>query len=299
MSLEELFGLPPLTVAVLLTLGGYALIYLIDRGFGQVLFRPPLVSDRELDLKRQLASMETTISVLSQQLNEKLEFEKDLRDQSRRQIDEIKLLKSRIADLQTETSRLSLEIRKQSVDANQIITVLGIWPSHPEGTPALNQAGESDALYNSGLSFVELLGPAANIDGIVREMDRSTPRIIEIGAHGDILGNPILSDGPTEPGWWGHLVDGREIDLVVLLYCRSNQQDRLNVADVLIRSGVKAVISFNRPIADDQSIRFVRMLYEKIAEGQTIDQAVSRAKLVVNRSTRDTVRLRTKPRETS
>lgn len=282
-------SLDSLAVPIFLAILGFLFIYILDRTIGHIVFRP-ILSEREKELRRRLDSMSTTISVLSQQLNEKSDLERELRTLTQAQTSEIMGLRERVREMEKELRDL-----KQGLSlASSTLVVLGIWPQPAEGMPELDQRGEASALYNAGFEFVELSGSSANIDGVVREMDRVNPDILEIGCHDNGRGDPVLSDGPTEPGWWGELVEGREILLAVLLYCRSHQQDRLNVSDVLLRAGVQSVVSFNRPIPDEQALKFVRLLYEKLGEGRPIRQAVNRAKLVVNRTTRDSIRLRTR-----
>lgn len=285
---------------IVLVLAGYALLILINY-FTTRNSRTEL-SERERELRQRVRSMETTVNILSKEVERRDGEIRDNKDLIEEQAKEIASLRTLVQEseqkqkaLQEKVLKLEGELRaKNVIETKTSLVVLGIWPEPPAGDAVLNQQGEKDALYNAGFSFVELSGDSANVDGVVREMDRSSPRILEIGCHDDGNGNPVLSDGVTEPGWWADVVTDHDILLVVLLYCRSNQQDRLNVSDALLRAGVQNVISFNKPVADVQAIKFSRLLYQKLSEGMPIDRAVLRAKLVVNRATRDMIRLRTK-----
>lgn len=297
-------GISSFWLPIVLVLVGYLSLLLIN--FITTRSSRLELTEKEKELRGRVRSMETTIGVLSRELEKKDAEGKDQRDliqEQHREIIQLKALvtelESKQVSLQKQSTLLEEELRaKNVIEPKEVrLPVLGIWPEPPMDEPDLDIKGEKDALYNAGFTFVELSGASANIDGVVRELDRFQPKILEIGCHDDGQGNPVLSDGPTEPGWWGDLIEGKDILLAVLLYCRSNQQDRLNVADALLRGGAKAVVSFNKPVADGQAIRFARMLYEKLSERQPIDQAFQRAKLVVNRNTRDNVQLRTKGRQ--
>lgn len=303
MNLQFSQSLQELTIgnALLFVVGLIIVVVAANRIFG-FFFKSSGWTEREEAMRDRLKSMDTTIQVLSQQLNEKAQLEGELRAQVKEQGKELANFKDLLANMQRqldisngEVVRLKKELETYNVLPKTApkLTILGIWPDNPN-LPELNTEGEQDAMYNSRLEFVPLKGAAANKDGVVLEMDRVKPEILEMGMHDDGMGNPMLADGVTEPGWWGQLVEDRDprIMLAVLLYCRSNMQDRMNVSDVLTRSGVQYVISFNTPVEDIEAVKFARMLYLKIAEGMTVVQAMNRAKLVVNRRTQDMVRLR-------
>ena len=284
----------------------YAGLWAVDRTLGNKLFRTDL-SERERTLRVRVDTMATTVDVLSNQLNLKSESETMLRMEAAKCKSEILEVRGQVSKLteqlgvamkDLDTANRELTVLRHQLEENNVlgktaeITVLGIWPDSPAGSPKLDLQAEADAIYNAGFTYVALNGSAATVDGIVWEMDRVKPDVLEIGAHDDEKGNIVLSNGTTDIGWWGELVEGRDLELVVLLYCRSNIQDRLNIGDIMLRAGVKAVISFDRAVLDAQAVHFARMLYAKLAEGLNIQQAVGRAKLVVDRSTREMVRLR-------
>lgn len=170
------------------------------------------------------------------------------------------------------------------------MTVLALWPVAP-GQPALDQKGESDALYNAGYAYTALRGENCNRAGVLLEIDRVRPTIIQVGGHGTTDGI-LLSDGVAEPGWWGEVVAGKDIALMVLLSCHSSQQDEINISDALIRVGVRAVISCDDAIGDGAAVRFAALLYQKLSEGLSLAMAVKRAKLGINRKNAEMIRLR-------
>lgn len=170
------------------------------------------------------------------------------------------------------------------------MAILAIWPT-PPGQPPLDQSAESDALYNAGYTYTALRGPRANRAGVILELDRVRPTIIQVGSHGNDEGI-LLSDGNAEPGWWGRVVDGKEIQLILLLSCDSSQQDEINVSDALVREGVKAVISCDSKIDDGDAVKFAELLYAKLSEGEPLATAVNRAKLGVSRRAAEMIRLR-------
>lgn len=280
--------------------GCYIVLYILDKTIASRVFRTD-ITERERLMRDKLAQLQTTINVLSEQLNEKTRIEVEQRMGSTRRDAEIAGLTKQVQDLTVQLSearRKTTELTGQLEDRQVIdrqprdVTILAIWPDPPENEPPLDTASEAQALYNAGFAYYSLRGPAASVNGIVREMDRVNPDTIEIGAHDDGKGNIMLSSGVTEPGWWGELITGRNINLVMLMACRGNIQDSLNISDVLLRAGAKAVVSFDQAVEDTEAVAFAKMVYEKLAEHRPIQEAVARAKLIVKRSTREIIRLR-------
>jgi len=280
----------------------YGLLYVIDKTVASRFFRTDL-SERERLMRDRVEQLQTTINVLSDQLNEKTRKEVEQQLGSARRDAQIDALTKQVTDLTTQlaaSNRRILELTGQLEERQVIerqpreVVVLAIWPTPPEGEPDLDTAGEAQALYNAGFAYHPLRGRAANINGVVREMDRINPNTLEIGAHDDGAGSIVLSSGPTDAAWWGELIQGRSIDLVMLMSCRGNIQDSLNVSDVLLRAGAKAVVSFDEAVEDSEAVIFAKYVYEKLAEHRPIAEAVTRAKLIVKRSTREIIRLRTR-----
>lgn len=214
---------------------------------------------------------------------------------------EIQTLRGEVVTLreQLEKEAHTVADLKRQLEANQAIeqppqaeefSVLGIWPDAPGQAP-LDQQGEADALYNAGYPYTALRGPRANRAGVILEIDRLRPTVIQIGGHGTNEGT-LLSDGVAEPGWWGQAVAGKGVRLMVLLSCDSSQQDELNLSDALINAGVKAVVSCDSQIDDRDAVRFAQLLYAKLAEKLPLARAVQRAKLSVGRKSAEMIRLR-------
>lgn len=209
-------------------------------------------------------------------------------------------LKAREAEIKIAELKEQVRVLREQLEAKKLIApipqdklpmhVLGIWPTVP-GQVALDQQAEADALYNAGFAYTALRGARANRVGVILEIDRVRPTIIQCGGHGNREGI-MLSDGIAEPGWWGEVVRGKAIQLMVLLSCDSSQQDELNVSDALIRVGVRAVISCDDKIADRDAVRFVELLYAKLSEGVPLAEGVQRAKLAVSRAAGEMIRLR-------
>jgi hypothetical protein len=229
---------------------------------------------QEEELKGEIKDLRLTIKVLSNQL--------DVAS------DKIGALKVRIQELEKEL--LAVQRAQHASGERRTITVLGIWPL-VAGQVALDQQGEADALYDAGYTYVALRGARATRTGIIWEVDRVQPTILQIGGHGDKDGI-MLSDGTAEPGWWAELVTGRNIQLVVLMSCDSSQQDEYNVSDALLRGGVRAVISCDGQIDDTDAVKFTQFLYGKMAENMPLAQALQRAKLSVSRKSAEMIRLR-------
>jgi hypothetical protein len=232
---------------------------------------------REEDLNRQIKELQLTVSVLTRQADENS--------------DRVAELKARIADLEKELANMQgRQERADNRSKARGITVLGIWPV-AQGQPALDQTGEADALYDAGYTYVALRGPRATRSGVIYEIDRVRPTILQVGGHGDKDGI-MLSDGISEAGWWAELLSGRDMQLVVLMSCDSSQQDEYNVSDALIRANVRAVISCDDKINDADAVRFTQLLYAKMNEGSSLSQAVQRAKLSVPRRSAEMIRFR-------
>lgn len=229
---------------------------------------------QEQEMTRQIERLRLTVEVLTEQNSERGE--------------QIAELKRRIVELEKELATLQRHQPPPNTKAN--MSVLGIWPVVP-GQSALDQQGEADALYDAGYTYVALRDARATRGGVIWEVDRVHPTIIQVGGHGDRNGI-MLSDGIAEPGWWAELVAGKQIQLMVLLSCDSSQQDEYNISDALIRAGVKAVISCDGQIDDDDAVKFTRFLYGKLAEGLPLTQAIQRAKLAVPRKSAEMIRLR-------
>lgn len=293
-------SIPPFWILVLGGILFYSLLFVVDRRWGRKLLNRDF-NERERKMSASLLKSETafnrlelTVDLLKEQLDEK-ERQSAERDQKISALTE--LVKTLTGQLETETRNVA-DLKRQ-LESKQVIeqpqaseefNVLGIWPDAP-GQPALDQQGEADALYNAGFSYVALRGTRANRAGVILEIDRIRPTVIQVGGHGNSEGT-LLSDGLAEPGWWGLAVAGKGVKLMLLLSCDSSQQDELNISDALIRAGVKAVVSCDSQIGDMDAVRFAQLLYAKMSEGMPLKAAAARAKLSVSRKAGEMIRLR-------
>lgn len=261
----------------------YGLLFYVDRRWGRRLLNREF-SERERVLaasimksEQSFSRLETTVDLLKSQL--------DAKDQRILELTrEIQRLELKVADL---THQLQ---EHKVIEQTPPVSILALWPS-PPGQPALDQEGESDALYNAGFAYTALRGARCNRAGVILEIDRVRPTIIQVGSHGNSSGI-LLSDGYAEPGWWGEVVAGKSIQLMVLLSCDSSQQDEINVSDALVRAGVRAVISCDEQIGDADAVKFAELLYAKLAEGLPLLTATRRAKLALSRKASEMIRLR-------
>jgi hypothetical protein len=271
------------SILMVVTLGAFRLLNRVAPSFMGNQFpereereeRERVLTERVAELERKNKSLELTVNVLTEQL-----------DKSNARIGQ---LKAEVSALEREVLALQRSNGQQKITPVKMV-VLGIWPVAP-GQASLDQQAEADALYDAGYTYVALRGARATRAGVIWEVDRLHPTILQVGGHGDKDGI-MLSDGIAEPGWWAELVTGREIDLVVLLSCDSSQQDEYNISDALIRARVNAVISCDDKIGDIDAVRFTQMLYSRLAEGALLSEAVRRAKLAISRKSGEMIRLR-------
>lgn len=295
-----MFGLSNEFWILLAAFIAYTIISLvIDRKWGRALLRKDF-SERESkllvsieDAKRAAERMAATIEVLNDANRDKDRQLVELRFELDRQRELRRTLESNVSNLEQELHELRAQLRQKNiVDGTKRVVVLGIWPDAP-GQDQLDQQGEMDAIYNAGVSVVPLRGVRASRPGVISEIERLRPTIIQCGGHGSKDGI-LLSDGLAEPGWWGAVVAGSDISLMVLLSCESNIQDEYNVVDALIDNGVAAVVGVSGEIPDVDAVRFAKMLYPRLRDGMTLEGAVNRAKLSLPRTSYHMIRLREK-----
>lgn len=245
-----------------------------------------------LKSEQAYARMTTTIDLLSQQIRDKDEQIVAMRASSQARDAKIETLTKEIHRLETMVADLTRQLQERQLieSTPRAMSILAIWPV-AAGQSSLDTAGEADALYNNGYSYTPLRGPQANRVGVLLELDRVRPTIIQLGGHGTTEG-VLLSDGVAEPGWWGAAVAGREVGLMVLLSCHSSQQDEINISDALIRAGVSAVVSCDDAIEDGAAVKFAELLYSYLSQNVPLPMAVRRAKLGVSRKNAEMIRLR-------
>lgn len=268
-----------------------AAVYVSLWAFGRwVMPRLHLAGD---SIEMKSLRFEAMVSDLQRRLDDSEKQNRRLEERQEFLLDELRkanaVMERQEKQIMTLTDKVKeLERNAPSTPAGPWFRVLGIWPT---GVPMLDQQSEANALYDAGYEYKALRGPEANRSGILRELERFKPFIWEIGAHGDENGIQ-LSDGIARPGWWGHLAKQHRPIAAVLMACRSNQQDRINVADALISAGVKNVVACDANILDTDATKFVSLFYERLATGASFKDAASLAKLAVSDAGREQITIR-------
>lgn len=266
-------------------------VYISLWAFGRWVMPRLHLADSSLEMKS--IRFEAMVADLQRRLDESEKKNRRLEERQEFLLDELRRSNAVMERQEKQINELTSKVKElervnPAIPNNPWFRVLGIWPS---GVPILDQQGEANALYDSGYEYKALRGPEANRSGILRELERFKPFIWEIGAHGDENGIQ-LSDGIARPGWWGHLAKQHRPIAVVLMACRSNQQDRMNVADALIGAGVKNVVACDQNILDTDATKFVSLFYERLATGASFKDAAERAKLAVSDAGREQITVR-------
>lgn len=295
-------------VAIIFIIVVYALLYLVDRFLRPRWTQPDgTVIERERQLQSQIDKLRSEMEGIKAQSAEDkriaIEEATDLRKQIRilvKQNEEyvVKIagLERQVQDANKRADDLEQQLRhvQQNVEAitpdSRWFRVLGIWP---EGLPTLDTQAEANALYNAGFEYRALRGKEANRIGILRELERWKPHLLEVGAHGTEEGIVLSGGDIVRPGWWGNIArQNRQVVAAVLMACRSNQQDRLNTADAMINAGVKHVIAVDEEIPDTDAVQFVSLFYEMLSKGVSFEDAGRRALLAVSDVAREMIVVR-------
>lgn len=166
--------------------------------------------------------------------------------------------------------------------------ILAVWPEFDN----LRQYHDLDArqLYDSGLEYTALRGQEASRAGLVRELQRHEYNVLEVLSHGE-NGQILLSDGHSEAGWWSRLVGEYPLRLVVFLACESSAPQQLSVTDAILRAGGEYVVAADRKLLAWDAVRFASLFYGALANGESIEDAFARARLVMPRESAEMVRL--------
>lgn len=247
-----------------------------------------LLQERIAELQAVVDDVHERYNKTLGQLAETTRLAREREERDKRRIGELEAL------VQELRGRIE-ELERRLPGDGQRLAVLGIWPDVAK-LPPLNAAGEAAAIYNAGFNYRALQDKEATRLNILRELRRHAYGVIEVGAHGNADGI-MLSDGLAEPRWWADVLHGPDfrgaksggVRLVVLMACESDL-----VGDALVRAGMPAVVSVQRKIPDRDAVLFVTALYEGLADGATVEEAVARARLAVPRASGEMIRSRSR-----
>lgn len=237
-----------------------------------------LLQERIAELQAVVDDVHERYNKTLGQLAETTRLAREREERDKRRIGELEAL------IQELRGRIE-ELERRLPGDNQRLAVLAIWPDVAK-LPPLNTADEAAAIYNAGFNYRALQGKEATRLNVLRELRRHAYGVIEVGAHGSAEGI-MLADGMTEPRWWADVLRGHRVRLVVLMACESDL-----VGDALVRAGMPAVVSVQRKIPDRDAVLFVTALYEGLADGATVEEAVARARLAVPRGSAEMIRFR-------
>lgn len=183
-------------------------------------------------------------------------------------------------------------------------------PSGPSGLPPLDEAVEKERVERA-LSDLRRRGivtltwlEGQTWQDLQRTMRGGPWHIFHFIGHGGFdetrdEGLIMLTDDEGKPypltaTQLGRLLDDhRSLRLVVLNTCESARSGNLDVfastAATLIRRGLPAVLAMQYEITDQGAIQFSQAFYEALADGMSVDSAVSEARKAISLATADSV----------
>lgn len=156
------------------------------------------------------------------------------------------------------------------------------------------QAALAD-LIQRGLVIVDRL-PAATRAGLQSALRRQEYHVLHFIGHGDFdegtqSGSLFLAaeNGNADPMLADDLArllhNERTLRLVLLNACESSQTGVSSpfggVAQTLVRQGVPAVVAMRYPISDDAAITFSHEFYAALADGYSVDAALTEARVAI------------------
>lgn len=247
-----------------------------------------MLRKRIVALEEQRASLETSfqrqVATLLAELTETRTTLEKTRFELSSALDELDRLRQRL-DKDHAGRRNTTPARR--------IRVLGIWPD----TDADPLTEEGTAINNAGISYESLIGKVNRRD-ILRELHRAQGQagynVIHIGSHAlatnpdkNQAGGILLSDGDlVPPSWWGQIADTYGLQVAVLMTCEGD-----DVADAMRRGGVVGVVAAQRGLEDKSAVNFSFALYENLAEGLKLAEAVKQATWVLSSEQAQMVRM--------
>jgi len=181
--------------------------------------------------------------------------------------------KSQLAEMRASKEKLEQEVEqlRRRLQSVSDLVVLCIWPDSN-----LDISGERNAVRRSGLRYRALTGQNVTPAAILRELRHGDIGILEIGAHGDVE-RIVMNDLSLDPGWWFRALQGRGVQVAVILSCFSDQ----SVGDAMLRAGVRHVIAANGELEDRAAIAFAEQFYSLYADGVPVREAYDDAILAL------------------
>jgi hypothetical protein len=166
-------------------------------------------------------------------------------------------------------------------------------PLDVEGEWTLLQESMADLSQGERLILERL--PTPTLAALQRALSRAEPQILHFVGHGlfdEESGGMLLFEddqgmaAPVEAERLGRLLtNARGLRLVVLNACegaRTALDDPFaGVAQTLLRQGIPAVIAMQFPISDRASLTFSHEFYSCLADGHTLDHALTSARVAI------------------
>ena len=167
--------------------------------------------------------------------------------------------------------------------------------ANPQGTVELNLEKERQNIVDAVADVKDLsvyYCPEGTVDQLQKAMIEGA-HIFHYAGHGNFhlqpgtktgQGSLALTDAngnekPFSAENLALILNQRGVRLAVLGACKSGRVDQINawtgIAPALTRAGIPAVIGMQYSIEDHNAVLFSRSLYQGLAAGQSIDEAVS------------------------
>jgi hypothetical protein len=177
--------------------------------------------------------------------------------------------------------------------------------SNPDDTPGLNLAKEEQNIREAlnGLPQIQPeFYPNVTIENLLKILIKPA-HIFHFSGHGGFQGSMGDTFGSEEgegtlalTGEDGQAVDfpaeklamnlaGRGVRFAMLGACESSKVDQINawtgIAPALTLAGIPAVVGMQFKVRDPNAIAFSNILYDSLAAGLTIDEAVTKGRLAI------------------
>jgi hypothetical protein len=171
--------------------------------------------------------------------------------------------------------------------------------SNPQGTTKLDLDAELQAIeacWKELLPNVEYEVVDPNLSTILDALAAKRRHVLHYMGHGafdEDGGSLLLEDengdlSPVPAEQFAGLVEDAKLRLVFLNACQSGRTSERSeappfagVAAALIHAGIPAVVGNQFSVRDDMAIKFSRTFYQRIADGQPVDEAVASARKIL------------------